>query len=444
VPKGAVFRGLQACGNVITPELQLVCNISYSKGLVSFLLAYTKHFSRPGGPLNITILPPVRANSACPRLCFRVRVLAIGSSLTKCSFFPTAVACCLAQVNPPKLSTLSPEQQRLQSRRLALQCFFQEHCDFDMAVAAYKRLAHDNHAKRVTAVKQFITYQLYKWYERGSVRNRPRKKQRLQVDDEIAKQFAYKLAMGCAQHTSVLVHGQLRDHWHHRRFFDLQDAYKNDRYIQQVMDTCGSIPQLVRRAKAADPDLAWCWQHIKGDISVELKRARQKYSGDQLAKALQDSTYLLDFFWEDEVKIYIAKDRDGKVRVWGHKSEIAHEPPMPCRFAGARKQVCLNLMLVVSARYGIFYLDTLTGTTLINNELIKVAPEAVTFIMRRNHEYYKVGWQLHKQDVRQVLHFTGFSWGHLPSNYLNIWPAAAVCAHLHSVVLICQQYKCCV
>lgn len=284
----------------------------------------------------------------------------------------------------------------MQSRRLAIQCFFELHCDFDLAVTAYKRHAHDGYAWRVNPVKRFIRYQLYKWYTRNSVANREHRKPQQQIDDEVAKQFAYKLAMGCPQHTSAFVNGQYIDHWHHRRFFDLQDAYHHDKYIQQIMDTCGSVPQLMRRAKAVDPDLAWCWQHIKADIEVELKKARQTYAGQQLAKALQDNTYLMDFFWEDEVTIYIANDRDGKVRVWGHRSEIAHEPPMPCKLMGARKQVCLNLMLVVSARYGVFYFDTLTGTTLMLNkqtgglELIKVAPQAEAFLQTRDHQYYKV------------------------------------------------------
>jgi hypothetical protein len=309
------------------------------------------------------------------------------------------VACFPAQENPPKLSTLSHQEQRLQSRKLAAQCFFQQQCDLDQAVTAYKQLAHDSRALRVADAKRFIKYQLIKWYELASVRNRPHQKQHLLVDDEIAKQFAYKLAMGCAQHTSVLVNGQLRDAWHHRRFFDLKDAYNHDRYIQQVMDTCGSVQQLMRRAKKVDPDLHWCWQHIKPDIPAELKQARQKYCREQLAKALSDSTYLLDFFWEDEVKIYIANDRDGKVRVWGHRSEIAHEPPMPCKFFDSDYQVCLHVMLVVSARYGVFYFDTLTGTTMINNELIKVAPQAEVFLRKRDNKWYRVSRLLNKHNT---------------------------------------------
>lgn len=300
------------------------------------------------------------------------------------------MACCPVQKEPPKLSTLSSKQQQLQSRKLALQCFMQKQCDIDLAVAAYKQLAHDNRALRVAAPKRFIKYQIYKWVERASLRNRPHHKQQLLIDDEITKQFAYKLAKGCAQHTTVMVNGELRDHWHHRRFFDLNDAYRNDRYIQQIMDTCGSVQQLIRRAEAVDPDLAWCWQHLKADIPPQLKQARQKYSSEQLARALHNRTYLLDFFWEDEVKIYIANDQDGKVRVWGHRSELAQEPPMPCRYLDDPYNVCLNLLLVVSARYGVFYFDTLTGTSLMNNELIKVAPQAEAFLQRRNYEYYKV------------------------------------------------------
>lgn len=279
----------------------------------------------------------------------------------------------------------------MQSRKLAVQCFFEQGCDLEKAVAAYKQLSHDNRAIRITALKRFIKYQLHKWYERASLRNRPHQKQQQQLDDEIVKQFAYKLAMGCAQHTSVLVNGELSDHWHHRRFFDLKDAYNKDRFIQQVIDTCGSVQQLMRRAKALDPDLAWCWQHLKPDISVAKKQARQQYASEQLAKALQDSTYLLDFFWEDEVKIYTANDRSGKVRVWGHTSELAQEAPMPCRYLFDKYHVVLNLLLVVSARYGVFYFDTLTGTSLINNVLIKVAPQSEAFLQLRNYEYYKVG-----------------------------------------------------
>lgn len=189
-------------------------------------------------------------------------------------------------VNPPKLSTLNTKEQYLQSRRLAIQSFFEERCDLDSAVAAYKRYAHDGYAKRVSPVKRFIKYQLYKWYDHNSVANRPHQKPPQQVDDEVAKQFAYKLAMGCAQHTSAFVNGQYTDHWHHRRYFDLQDAYHHDRYIKHIMDTCGSVPQLMRRAKAVDPDLAWCWQHIKADIEVELK---QEGAGEELDEFLKEA-----------------------------------------------------------------------------------------------------------------------------------------------------------
>lgn len=59
MPEGAVFRGLQACGNVIYLQLQLLCNISQNKGLVCFLLIDTKRFSRAGGAFRITISPQV-------------------------------------------------------------------------------------------------------------------------------------------------------------------------------------------------------------------------------------------------------------------------------------------------------------------------------------------------------------------------------------------------
>lgn len=312
----------------------------------------------------------------------------------------------LLQSQPPKLWILTDKQRVLQSHRIAVQCYFEQGHDLNKAAAAYSCYAHDSRVLHVSRAPRYIIYQVTKFLETSSVTTRPYKKHEGPVPNEVAAQFALKLASGCAQQRWLWVNGRLVECYYHRRFLSIADAYSHDLYIQQIIDTCPSLQQLIRQAKHQNPDLGYCWQHICEDISAEVKESRQKYSKERLTKLKADSEHLLNFFWEDEIKVYVGSDKEGKVRVWGSKRELRTEPPQPCPFVGSHKQVCFHLLIVSSARYGIVYWNTMTGTTLWEGDLIKPNILSQAAIERRNHEYYKARRLLLKQyacNIRLIL-----------------------------------------
>jgi hypothetical protein len=294
---------------------------------------------------------------------------------------------------------LQEHEADLQSRRIMVQCFFSANSNIDDAVAAYKRQVRAGVALPYSRYGREMRYNLCKWVETGSVQNRPHSKQQQELPDEVVKQFAYKLAMGYAHHCYLEKNGQLTEAWEHRPFNTLADAAQHDPYIRDVLQTCGSQQQLMRRAKALDPELAWGYEHIKEDIPQSLKAERQAFAKQQLQRAQEDPSFLLDMVCMDEVKFYIANDRDGKVRVWGHKSDLSHAEPTPCPLLGSHNQVCLNLMLVVSPRYGVMYCDTLTGTSKVRGQLVKIAPQAQQLVLQRNGREYTVSGMLLEQDA---------------------------------------------
>lgn len=97
-----------------------------------------------------------------------------------------------------------------------------------------KQVVHDSKAQRVSKCQRFIKYQLCKWFEQGGVQNRPHRKPKLKLEDEVVMQFAYKLSMGYPQHNSAVAIGQLVNFWWHRNYRSLNDAAQNNVYIQHI------------------------------------------------------------------------------------------------------------------------------------------------------------------------------------------------------------------
>lgn len=315
----------------------------------------------------------------------------------------------LLQELPQPLSQLTEHAAELQTRRLAVECYFEAKRDMAGATALFNKKIREHLANKVSYVHRYIMYQLNKWTQQSGVHDRPKPEivsaSQLIVDDEVARQFAYKLAHGHAVHIAVDVNGQLVESYEHRQFYTLDEAVEQDAYIRMVVESGVNVRSLMRRAHELDPQLGWFWQHIREPKTAAQLAERKKYSNDQLQRVRGIPNYLLDTFWMDEIRIYIAQERSGKVRVWGHRRELNQQPPTVCPLLDSGRQLVLNLMIVSNARYGIIWCDTLTGTSWLDGEQWKIEQLAQGFIRQRDGNYYKVSYSLTKQDGVQCFVF---------------------------------------
>jgi len=269
---------------------------------------------------------------------------------------------------PPVSEGLEP---KLQARITAVDCYISAAIKGG-TLADAARLFEErwNTAKRtaagqdIKAPEHFITYQVKKLYEQGTLRDcldhpRPPK-----IPDAKIKEAADIMAKGYTLPCMDDSTGMLYVWYEQRHFTSMAQATRLSPELYQMMVDFDVTPRhLLQRMHEVCPNLVFSALPIKMELSPQQKHARQSYAAAVLWELERDPMYLHKIIWGDETRIYLGRELDGKLKVYHYTGQGGGDGPEECTLLNKENMMRIDLVLFVNALVGCCHVEFLTGTT---------------------------------------------------------------------------------
>jgi hypothetical protein len=259
----------------------------------------------------------------------------------------------------------------LQSRLFAVKCMFRYDAVLPHVPAAAISMFKEQWNSRfesgqvghVSAVRQFLSYNSQKLQDSFTLLTIKSSGRPAAVPLDVAKECAKIVGKGYMQKRYLMFPDTCYVYFEHAYFTSIKDAVVHSPRLQQVLEQYKvSRDNLLQRCKTADPRLVYLHPSMKRVVPEHTKQERVVYGGQQLTLLLLEPTMMEDTFLMDECTVWVGKDLFRKLHIWCFRGDFAGQPPLINKFEGKDQPFKVNFLLVVSARYGCFYFELLTGT----------------------------------------------------------------------------------
>jgi hypothetical protein len=264
-----------------------------------------------------------------------------------------------------------PSKTVLQARLFAVKCMFKHDAVLPHVPAAAISMFKEQWNSRfdsgqeghVSAVRQFLSYNFQKLQDSFTLLTIKSSGPPAAVPLDVARECAQIVGKGYMQKRYLMFPDRCYVYVEHAYFTSIKDAVVHSPRLQQVLEEYKvSRENLLERCKAADPRLVYLHPSMKRVVPDHVKQERVVYGGQQLTLLLQEPTLMEDTFLMDECTAWVGKDLFRKLHIWCYRGDVAGQPPLINKFEGKGEPFKVNFLLVVSARYGCFYFELLTGT----------------------------------------------------------------------------------
>lgn len=260
---------------------------------------------------------------------------------------------------------LDPHQEgRFKTRLTAVEAYFQGERQIGEAVRLFDVKRNLRKLPPVADPHHFIHYQILKlerYYTLLDVRERPRPKK---VPDEDVKRAADILAAGYEQQLYTEVGGVLVAWEEPRHFTSIKQATMVSPALRSIMAHYDiTAKHMLKRIHQVAPDLAFSALPMKIQLSADNMSARMQYAEWMYQQHLADPSFLYKIMWDDETRIYIGKDLQGKLKVYHYTGRYDGQPPIANPLLNKEHTIRLDVSLFVDAFRGCSHVEVLTGTT---------------------------------------------------------------------------------
>jgi hypothetical protein len=220
-----------------------------------------------------------------------------------------------------------------------------------------------------SARHHFIRYQLDKLFECGTLRNLADHPRPPKMPDAQVREAADILAAGYSQPCTHDSAGIVNTYYEQRHFTSMAEATRMSPQLQSLMAEYDVTSRyLLTRMHEVCPDLVYSALPMKIELSRAQKLARQEHAALMLARHQADPNYLKHIIWGDETRIYIGKELNGKLKVYHYRRGTDGVSPEECPYFNKDNTLRLDMLLFVSAHWGVCHVEFLTGTTGIETD----------------------------------------------------------------------------
>lgn len=228
---------------------------------------------------------------------------------------------------------------------------------------------HNKANQLVKAPEHYVQNQVNKLYASATLRNLCDHPRPPKIPNEEVKKAADILAAGyslpCYSYNWPFIYSW----WEHRHFTSINEACKLSPELHTLLVQHDVTPRhLLTRIHEVCPHLAYSALPLKMELTAAQKLARQQHAEWMLQQLQADPLFLHKILWGDETRIYIGKELDGKLKVYHYTGQPDSAAPEECRLMNKENMLRIDLLLFVSAVWGVCHVEFLTGTTNIEND----------------------------------------------------------------------------
>lgn len=262
------------------------------------------------------------------------------------------------------------DKEQLEARGFAVECFFTSQGRMPDAIQRFQSEWNKGRDCPIADVRGFIQYNVEKFRSHQTLHDLGGQGRDVIMPDEVVREIGSIIAQGHTKQRSCRSEGKDLPWIEGLHFTSLSEAIRESPRIQELQSQYpakggeeGQVKYLWRRLHEVVPTLVYQHLPMKRPLSDADKQQRVEYAENRSADLEEDPDMLYDGYWADEVSIWINKHECGQLMMWFEKHDVHGLPPAENVFCAREGSVRLEVLLIVSARRGLVWVEFLTGTT---------------------------------------------------------------------------------